>query len=120
MAEEKNESKTSRAFAAETQKQRWVKYGANVLLTCVIVIVLVVVLLYIFQKYKVRKDTTIAGSYSLKPQTVQLVKDSKQKIKLVGIFSRNERRQSERKGEDENDLSAVRYQQVADLLQEYE
>jgi hypothetical protein len=120
MAEEKNETKTPRAFAAETQKQRWVKYGANVLLTCVIVVVLVVVLLYIFQKYKVRKDTTVAGSYSLKPQTVQLVRDSKQKIKLVGIFSRNERRQSERKGEDENDLSAVRYQQVADLLQEYE
>jgi hypothetical protein len=120
MAEQKNESKSPRAFAAETQRQRWVKYGANVLLTCVVVVALVVLLLYIFQKNRWRKDTTAAGSYSLKPQTVQLIRDAKQKVKLVGIFSRNERRQSERKDDDSADVSAVRYQQVADLVQEYE
>src|SRR5688572_19164810 len=120
MADQKNETKSPRTFAAATQRQRWIKYGANVILTCVLVVGVVVLGLYILQKYSWRKDTTASGSYSLKPQTVQLVKEAKQKVKLVGIFSRNERQQSERKDDDTADVSAVRYQQVADLLQEYE
>src|SRR5688572_8226879 len=120
MADQKNDSKQAGTFTAETQKQRWIKYGANVILTCLLVVGVVILALYILQKNSWRKDTTAAGSYSLKPQTVQLVRDSKQKVKLVGIFSRNERQQSERKDDDAADVSAVRYQQVADLLQEYE
>ena len=37
-------------FIAESQKQRWVKYGSNVVLTIVIVIVLAGVMIYLAQR----------------------------------------------------------------------
>ena len=49
MSEEKSEK-----FQPETQKQRWVKYGANVVLTIVIVIALAALVTYAAQRYNRR------------------------------------------------------------------
>ena len=64
-----------------------------------------------------RKDTTASGAYSLKPQTVSLIKDLPQKVEIVGLFTQAKQEQEKREREDD---PSVRYQQVADLLQEYQ
>ena len=40
MAEQTKVKKPGEPFTVETQKERWVKYGANVALSCVIVAML--------------------------------------------------------------------------------
>jgi ABC-type uncharacterized transport system involved in gliding motility auxiliary subunit len=97
----------------ESQKQRWVKYGANVLLVTSVVVVLAIVATALAQRTNRRLDTTAAGLYSLKPQTVNIIRDNKQKIKLVSLYTRNAN-PSGRKTEE------VDYAQVVDdLLDEY-
>jgi hypothetical protein len=93
----------------ESQKQRWVKYGANVALTVIVAIVLAVLVIYLAQSNKRRVDTTAMGLYSLKPQTVNIIKDLKQKITLVSLYARPE----------VQDDSADYIQPVVDLLEEY-
>jgi hypothetical protein len=103
----------------ESQKQRWIKYGANVILASVVVIALAVVVTYLAQRAKVRLDTTQAGLYSLKPQTVNIIKDNKQKIRLVSLYApiQGARNDAERRAAEEH---ANRMGVVADLLREYE
>jgi hypothetical protein len=122
MAEQKsNEVTGSRAFAVETQKERWLKYGANVALTCIVVVLLAGFGAYIFQRHRIRTDTTASGAYSLKPPTVQLIKNVPQKVRLVGLFSRKDSAaQQQKKVQDVEDSAEVRYQRVADLLSEYQ
>jgi hypothetical protein len=104
-------------FTAETQRQRWVKYGANVALSCVVVLLLTAAAVYIAGRLNVRKDTTEAGAYSLKPASVRLIENLPQKVEVVGLFSKAQQEQDKRVRTDD---PAVRYQQVADLLQEYQ
>jgi len=97
----------------ESQKQRWVKYGANVLLVTIVVVVLAIVATALAQRTNRRLDTTAAGLYSLKPQTVNVISGNKQKIKLVSLYTRNAN-PSGRKTEE------VDYAQIVDdLLDEY-
>src|SRR5688572_5811020 len=105
--------------APETQKQRWVKYGANVVLASVVVVLLAIVLTYLAQRANARVDTTHAGLYSLKPQTVNIIRDNKQKLKLVSLYApvQGARTEAERKAAEEH---ATRMGVVADLLREYE
>ncbi len=72
-------------FAAESQRQRWVKYGLNVALTIIVVIALAGFVTYIAQSKSLRKDTTAGGSYSLKPQTVALVEDLDSRMRLQKV-----------------------------------
>ena len=44
-------------FIAETQQQRWIKYGANVALSSIVVILLVIALTYLAQTHDHRFDT---------------------------------------------------------------
>lgn len=97
----------------ESQKQRWVKYGANVTLAIVVAVVLAVVATALAQRANVRIDTTAAGLYSLKPQTVNIIRDNKQKIKLVSLYTRNTTTPGTQA--EETDYAQV----VDDLLQEY-
>lgn len=115
----KNTSNGGTGFVVESQKDRWVKYGANVLLTVVVVLLLGGFLIYIAQRHNVRRDTTRGGNYSLKPQTVKLVESLPQKVKLVGLFTRTRHEEQEKKVDDQDNV-AVRFQQVGDLLQEYQ
>jgi hypothetical protein len=104
-------------FVVETAQQRRVKYGANVALSVVIVLVLTALLVYCAGRVGWRRDTTAAGTYSLKPQTVTLIKNLPQKVEIVGLFTKAKQQQEKREREDD---PAVRYQQIADLLQEYQ
>ena len=74
-------------FVHESQKERWMKYGANVALVSLSVVILAGLVIYLSQRYDKRLDTTAAGLYSLKPQTVNIIKDNTQKIKLVSLYT---------------------------------
>jgi hypothetical protein len=118
MSEQNKQSeKTAPTFASETQRERWLKYGANVLLSVVVVILLSIGIVYAAQRKSIRTDTTSNGIYSLKPQTVNLIQNLPQKVKIVGLFSKA-RQEQEKKVSD--DTPEVRFQQVSDLLNEYQ
>ena len=70
------------SFTPETQSQRRLKYGANVVLTGVIVVVLAGFLTYIAQRKNWRSDTTAGGDYSLKPQTVAVLDSLESRMRL--------------------------------------
>lgn len=103
MSEKKNN------FVAESQRQRWVKYGLNVLLSCVVVIVLGGLVVYIAQRKDKRLDMTSQRVYSLKEQTLNVIRDNKSPITLVSLYSRS----------DQDPAEMDRAQTVADLLDEY-
>lgn len=93
----------------ENQAQRWIKYGSNVALAIVLVIVLAAFLTYLSQRANARVDTTKGGSLSLKPQTIQVLKQLKQHITLVSLYTHT------LTSADETNMG----QKVADLLDEY-
>lgn len=103
------EMSNSKKFQNESQQQRWIKYGSNVALAVVVVVVLAGLLVYLAQRFDKRVDTTTAGLYSLKPQTVQILKDVKQKIKLVSLYQ----------AKDAAGRPNASAGMVNDLLQEY-
>ncbi|MEO6437185.1 MAG: Gldg family protein [Tepidisphaeraceae bacterium] len=93
----------------DSQKERWIKYGLNVLVATIVVILLAGVLVYLAQRTGRRIDTTASGAYSLKPQTVNLIRDLKGKTKLVSLYAAKDARQKD------NPYA----EPVADLLEEY-
>lgn len=97
----------------ESQKQRWVKYGANVAIASVVVILLAAALVYLAQKTGRRIDTTESRAYSLKPQTAAILKEAKGKTKLVSLYRQEVR--SETGGMKKSPYAPV----VSDLLDEY-
>src|SRR6185369_10515756 len=96
----------------ESQKERWVKYGANVALVSIVAILLAGLMTYLAQRTNRRFDTTAAGMYSLKPQTINLIKDLKTKTKLVSLYQKPT---AEEAAADKTDFA----QPVIDLLDEY-
>ncbi len=104
----------------ETQRQRWIKYGANVLLATVVVISLAVLIIYLVEKKPRRFDTTASGLYSLKPQTLNVIKANQQPITIISLYTTAKSGQTD----DDTDESAItpsvdQPSVVADLLEEY-
>ncbi len=93
----------------ESQSQRWIKYGANVVFSSLIVILLAVMLTWLAQSHAVRLDTTTGGTQSLTPQSVGFIQDIKQPIQIVALYPKL------KSESHEQDF----YQPVADLLNEY-
>src|SRR5215510_7264579 len=75
-------------FNYETQHQRWIKYGANVILASIAVVFIAGIVTFIAQKTGRRVDTTASGAYSLKPQTINLIKELKGKTKIVSLYQK--------------------------------
>lgn len=98
---------------ATTQRARWIKYGANVVLSCVVVVLLAGLLIYLGETGKRRFDMTRGGTFSLKPQTLNVIRNLKSPIKLVSLYSHKT---------NDPELQAAqsdRCQAVEDLLNEY-
>src|SRR5436309_957520 len=106
----------SEDFAAESWSERWVKYGLNVTLVSVLVVVLAFLVIWGAQRARKRADLTSAGSYSLKPQTVSVIGDLKSPVKLVSLYPRLKQEPGKGQGtQQQGDF----YQPVDDILQEY-
>lgn len=93
----------------ESQSQRWIKYGANVVFSSLIVILLAVMLTWLAQSHAVRVDTTAGGTQSLTPQSVDFIQNLKQPVQIVALYPKL------KSDSHEQDF----YQPVADLLNEY-
>jgi hypothetical protein len=103
------EQADSRPLPPESQHDRWIKYGSNVALSIILVVALAVGLTWFAQRASGRIDMTKGGSLSLKPQTVAVLKDLKQKITLVSLYVRP----------DDKPDEVAQAQRVSDLLDEY-
>lgn len=98
----------------EAQRERWVKYGSNVALMIVLAIVLAGVVTYIAQAHSLRVDTTAAGFNSLKPQSINLIRDLKQNVKLVSLYEK-----PQNAGDEQGTATVDRAGMVSDLLDNY-
>src|SRR5687768_12391488 len=118
---EKQTEETKPAAAAvenrgpETQQQRWMKYGANVVLVSVVAVLLGVVAVALAGRpaMKAQIDTTQAGLFSLKAQTKAILKDLKQDVRIVSLYAKTKPVPGR-----ENEYIDVATP-VADLLDEY-
>jgi ABC-type uncharacterized transport system len=104
------------SFSPETQKQRWVKYGSNVILTIVVVIAIAGIMIYLAQRAHRILDTRAGSSNALKPQTLNLIQDLQPKIKIVSLYSA-QGESGETQAEKKSRLE--RKQAVEDLLNDY-
>ena len=104
MSEFKNASAT--LPAPESQRERWMKYGSNVVLTVVVVVVLGVFVTALAQSHALRGqiDTTAEGSNTLKPQTVSIIKGLDGHVRLIGLYPKPK---EEREREYYNKVSSV-------------
>lgn len=106
-------------FVPEDQRQRWLKYGANVALSTVVVLVLAGVVVWAFEGtqkatrgLRGRADLTGDSSNVLKPQTKQLIGDLPGEVTLVSLYPKLKKEEAASKGADT-------YQRVQDILDEY-
>jgi hypothetical protein len=98
----------------ESQKERWFKYGANVIIASIVVILLAGIVVYLAQRTNKRIDTTATGAYSLKPQTKNILNDIKGKVRIVSLYREEER-------DARGGMTRSPYvDPVRDLLEEYD
>src|SRR3954466_3033788 len=116
-------SEQSNPMQAETQQQRWLKYGGNVALMTLAVIGIAVLLIWCFQTpyLSARVDTTKSGMYSLKPQTVNIIKGTKSQIKIVSLYTPKKQGTPgvEEDFDARGEATKEQVQAVNDLLEEY-
>jgi hypothetical protein len=94
----------------QSQRQRWIKYGANVVLSSLVVIALAVIVTVIAEGSARRIDTTIGGAESLRPQTLNYIQnDLNSDVRIVALYPKL------KSESHEQDF----YQPVADLLNDY-
>src|SRR4051812_26167880 len=96
----------------DSQKERWVKYGLNVIIAVIAVVLLAGAVVYLAQKTGKRIDTTESRAYSLKPQTLAILDDVKGKTKLVSLYRQEVASKGQMKKSPYADV-------VADMLDEY-
>ena len=106
---------TVERVGAESASERWMKYGLNVLLTSLMVVILAGLVVWAAQRYRARGDLTAAGAYSLKPQTVKVINELKSPVKLVSLYPRLRQEPGVPPEQQQQDF----YQAVDDILQEY-
>src|SRR5215212_10260347 len=83
----KNENPRVQVLSPQTQHERWVKYGLNVGLSILLVMAIAVIVIILAQWKGGRIDTTVGRVNSLKPQTVNIIKDINTPTKLVALYA---------------------------------
>ena len=90
-----NETTTPpKTITAESQHERWLKYGLNVVVASIVVIVLAGLITYLAQRTNRRIDTTVSGQYSLKPQTLNIIQNLKAPTKIVSLYQKPSREEA--------------------------
>jgi ABC-type uncharacterized transport system involved in gliding motility auxiliary subunit len=75
-------------FKAVSRK-RSTKMGANAVLMVTIFVAIVAILNFIVAQHEVRFDLSGTDSYTLAPQTIEILKGLKQEVKISGFFAGN-------------------------------
>ncbi len=104
----------------ESQGQRWLKYGGNVVLSVIVVIIVSALLIYLGHRWTARQDVTAGHNHSLSSSTVELIRDLPAKVKLVSLYTKVKRDEDSGRGDAATTSAAIRYREVADLLDEYQ
>ena len=96
--------------APESQSQRWIKYGANVVFSSLIVILLAVMLTWLAQSHAVRRgyDRRAARRASGRSRSISF-RTSSSRFSIVALYPKLKAESHEQDY----------YQPVADLLNEY-
>lgn len=103
---------------ADSQKKRWLKYGTNVAIVAVVAIAICALVVAMAQMTSRRLDTTSQRIYSLKPQTRNVLRDLKGKVRIVSLYSTQTKPTGEEAERFESEWPSY-VQNVSDLLQEY-
>jgi hypothetical protein len=103
----------------ETQAQRWLKYGGNVVLSSIVVVLLAVGIVYIAETKVRRIDTTISGVNSLRPQTLAIIGNLKGKVRLVSLYPLPSTQGMSGQVLDDTKEQIRQTETVTDLLNEY-
>ncbi|HEX8916682.1 MAG TPA: hypothetical protein VF796_30310, partial [Humisphaera sp.] len=109
------------AFEAESQRARWAKYGSNVLLTTVVVVLLAGVAVWAAQgttngtaKLRGQANLNRDGAGELKPQSIAVLKGLPDDagVRLVSLYPKLKKEEVTNKGTDT-------YERVRETLEEY-
>jgi hypothetical protein len=107
---------------AQTQRQRWLTYGVNVALACIVAAALAVAATYAAERKPLRIDATASGMYSLKPQTLRIIRQVNSPIQLISLYTHSKPPPDTDEG-DQAQQSVVPQDEAAqtvnDLLEEY-
>ena len=90
----------------------------SVILQIILFLVIVGLSIYIMQRKPKRVDTTVGGSYSLKPQTLNIISKNSQKITITSLYTRAKRSDVDN-SEAKHAADVEEAQRVQDLLEEY-
>jgi len=121
-----DKSDTPPQFVPENQQERWLKYGSNVLLSSVVVILLAVAVVALAQYKPARIDTTSNGVYTLRPQTINMLGKLEGKVHIIGLQTMTKPAVQDQS--DDDPISGVlakipqdqKVRQVTDLLNEFQ
>ncbi|MCK4893703.1 MAG: GldG family protein [Calditrichia bacterium] len=69
---------------------RFVKYGANTVLSALIVLGIMVLLAFITNRHHVRKDLTSQGLYSLAEQTKSVLNDLNKEVQIYAFYKKSD------------------------------
>lgn len=101
------------AATSVNQAGRRVVFGLNVLLSALLALALVVVLVYLAQRFKSQVDLTSTGSNSLSPRTRQLLNGLNEDVRITGLYALVLKEELQKAAQKRKDT-------VADLLSLYE
>lgn len=77
-------------FRLQMRQKKWnrrmLQYGANSLLSTVIVLGIIVLLAFITNRHNARADLTAKGLYSLADQTKTVLKDLKKEVNIIAFY----------------------------------
>jgi hypothetical protein len=111
-------------LVVESQAERRVKYGVIVGATILIAILVAALVIYAAERQPKRVDTTAAGLFSLKQQTINIIKDNPQKITIISLYSKAKPTEVSEQAPDappplSEAAAAERVEKINDLLEEY-
>ena len=69
---------------------RFVKYGANSILSALIVLGIIVLLAFITNRHNARKDLTSAGLFSLAEQTKSILNDLNKEVQIFAFYKKSD------------------------------
>ena len=95
----------------EASDQRRLKYGANLILNIVLVLAVAGIAIWGADRYHMRADVTGSGANSLRPQTLNVLRDLQTPIRIVSLYPKLKQEQAGK----EQDF----YTPVANVLEEY-
>ncbi len=69
---------------------RFIKYGANAILSALIVLGIIVLLAFISNRHNARKDLTAAGLFSLAEQTKSILNDLNKEVQIFAFYKKSD------------------------------